>query len=273
MQVVRSPNSSPTTQSSSTALSRACSADAAAEQSPKQKASTKRSGPLRSLSRRTSPNSPLRRALSDNTNQANAIPRIVRRPSNEQDQENMDCGVDAPTAGQDKQREAPTRVDFLKPEKLLQPIKKELISPMKSSPLKRSDGVMNLEAASFGSPRNKRRSLHGASLGSDFNIFDYALDGAHSDSTDSSEEKDSQHAGQTSLMAASNSPQRRPFSLRKSTLQQRTGPGRSRLFPDSTRESTLNPALTRARSRMSLDGALASANLRCGIPFPQKQCK
>ena len=34
--------------------------------------------------------------------------------------------------------------------------------PAKSSPLKRSDGVMNLDQPSFGSPSAKRRSLHGA---------------------------------------------------------------------------------------------------------------
>ena len=183
----------------------------------------------------------------------------MRMHAAEEDQENMDCSADAPRAAQEARFDEPIKFDFLKPDKLLQPVMKEHTSPMKSSPLKRSDGVMNLEEASFGSPRIKRRSLHGASLGSDFNVFDQGFDGAQSDSADSFEERESQSGGaftSTCQTPVANSPQRRPLSLRKSTLQQRGAPGRSRLFPDSTRDPALSPALTRARSRISLDSAL-----------------
>ena len=129
---------------------------------------------------------------------------------------------------------------------------------MKSSPLKRSDGVMNLEAASLGSPRVKRRSL-GATLGNDFNVFEYGgLDGSQSDSAESSEEKETQIGGTTNTVSqtpATSSP-RRQVSLRKSALQHRAAPGRSRLFPEATRDTALSPSLTRARSRISLDSAL-----------------
>ena len=180
----------------------------------------------------------------------------------------MDCSTDSPKQTNEARFDQPIKIDFLKPDKLLQPVKNEHASPMKSSPLKRSDGVMNLEAASFGSPRNKRRSLHGASLGSDFNVFDQGFDGAQSDSADSSEEKESYNgSGSQCSTPAANSPQRRPFSLRKSTLQQRGGPGRSRLFPEAARESVLNPALTRARSRISLDGALPLRSFDVESPF------
>lgn len=168
----------------------------------------------------------------------------------------------------------PIKIDFLKPDKLLQPVLKEHASPMKSSPLKRSDGVMNLEAASFGSPRHKRRSLHGAtSFGSDFNVFEHGLDGTNSDSAESgrsSEEKEREAApgfSSTWPTSTTSSPQRRPFSLRKSTLQQRAGPGRSRLFPEANRESIMSPALTRARSRISLDSALPFRSLDFESPF------
>lgn len=270
MYSAKSVNTSPTTSASPFALSRAFSADAATDPVPKPKYSVRRTGPLRASSRRTSPNSPLRRALSDNTNQANANPRPPRRLSAEQDQENMDCSADAPGNAPDMRREEPIKIDFLKPGKLLQPVKKEHASPMKSSPLKRSDGVMNLEAATFSSPRIKRRSLHGASLGSDFNVFDQGMDGAHSDSADSAEEKESQTAAGCSTTlptTAANSPQRRLSNLRKSTLQQRGGPGRSRLFQDATRDTNLSPALTRARSRMSLDGALLTRTFDADSPF------
>lgn len=179
----------------------------------------------------------------------------------------MDCDPPAPSATQEPRSYEAGKVSFLKPDRLLQPVKNELASPMKSSPLKRSDGVMNLDSANLGSPRHKRRSLHGASFASDFNIFDYGLDGAYSDGMESSEDKDSTGVAGALATLGSNSPQRRPFSLRKSTLQQRTGPGRSRLFTDVTRDAPLNPALTRARSRISLDSALPLRMFDSDSPF------
>ena len=270
MYTAKSANTSPTAPVSPSNLSRAYNLDAAADPVPRPKYCVRRTAPVRTSSRRTSPNSPLRRALNDNTNQANASTRPTRRSSTEEDQENMDCSADTPKAVHHARCNEPIRIDFLRPDKLLQPVKKELASPMKSSPLKRSDGVMNLEAASFGSPRNKRRSLHGASLGSDFNVFDQGLDGTQSDSTDSAEEKESQRGGPTSSLwstPTTNSPQRRLSNLRKSTLQQRGGPGRSRLFQDTAREAALSPALTRARSRISLDSALPLRTFDVESPF------
>ncbi|KXL47797.1 hypothetical protein M433DRAFT_60345 [Acidomyces richmondensis BFW] len=259
-------------------LSRAFTADNTSDLASKSKHSAKRTGPLRTSSRRTSPNSPLRRALSDNTNQANAKPQLFERilaGRSRGDQENMECSSEeAVKHSRETRFDEPIKIDFLKPDKLLQPVLKEHASPMKSSPLKRSDGVMNLEAASFGSPRHKRRSLHGAtSFGSDFNVFEHGLDGTNSDSAESgrsSEEKEREAApgfSSTWPTSTTSSPQRRPFSLRKSTLQQRAGPGRSRLFPEANRESIMSPALTRARSRISLDSALPFRSLDFESPF------
>ncbi|KAK5124432.1 hypothetical protein LTR85_001649 [Meristemomyces frigidus] len=267
LSTTKSSNTSPPAPTFPSGLSRAFSADNPTELSTKPKYSVKRTSTLRTASRRTSPNSPLRRALSDNANQANAAPPTIRRFSADDDQENrekMDCREDGARTAQEARFDEPIKIDFLKADKLLQPALREHGSPMKSSPLKRSDGVMNLEAASFGSPRHKRRSLHGPSaLGSDFNIFDQGFDGAQSDSAEvgsrrSSDEKERETGtGFTATWPAqvTNSPQRRPFGLRKSTLHQRAGPGRSRLFPEAARDANLSPALTRARSRMSLDSA------------------
>ncbi|KAK3672194.1 mitosis inhibitor protein kinase swe1 [Recurvomyces mirabilis] len=254
------PNNAP---ASPSGLSRSYTVDTADLQS-KPKYSVRRTGVMRVAQRRTSPNSPLRRALSDNTNQAIASPRprLTRRPSAEEDQENMDL---------DEEVKVPKKIDFLKPEKLFKPLLQEAASPMKSSPLKRSDGVMNLEAAGFGSPRtNKRRSLHGATaFGSDFNVFDQGLDGAQGDADSgsgrSSDEKERDANFHTTWPPPTASPQRRPFSLRKSTLQQRTGNARSR--PEAMRETPLNPALTRARSRISLDSALPLRSLDFNMAF------
>lgn len=262
-------SSSPTAPPSS-GLSRSCSADGTVDLSPKLRYSVKRAGVPRTASRRTSPNSPIRHALKDNTNQANASPCISRRSSSDGDQENMDCTPDSEKATQGAGVDAIGKPDFLRPDRLFKPVKQEHASPMKSSPLKRSDGVMNLDAASFGSPRNKRRSLHSPSLGIDFNIFDQGLDGTHSDSASSSEEKDTRHDSATSaacVLPSPKSPQRRQSSLRKSTLQQRAGPGRSRHTPEVARESILSPSLMRARSRISLDSALPLRIFDVDSPF------
>lgn len=172
----------------------------------------------------------------------------------------MDCSDDAvKTAPESRVGEA-IKFDFVKPDRFLQPVLREHASPMKSSPLKRSDGVMNLEAASLGSPRSsKRRSLHGTSLGPEFNIFDQAFDTAQNGTADGVEEKETEKDAQPIFSwnaPAASSPQRRPFSLRKSTLSQRAGSGRKNLFADALREGSSSPSLSRVRSRISLDGAL-----------------
>ncbi|PIA96030.1 Mitosis inhibitor protein kinase wee1 [Cercospora beticola] len=236
------------------------------------KTSAQRSGAARTRSRKTSPNSPLRRALSDNVNHANVNARYsTRRASTEQDQENMDCSEDSVKAVPDLRATDPIKLDFGRPgpEKFLQPIMREHASPMKSSPLKRSDGVMNLEAASFGSPRSsKRRSLHSASS-IDFNIFEQSFDGAQYDGSGPTEDDGDKEAAPTFTwnMAQPSSPPRRPFSLRKTTLSQRAGSGRKNLFADSMRDSVMSPSMTRTRSRFSLDGSLPLRTSDADSPF------
>lgn len=243
-------------------LSRAYSADQSQLES-RSKTTGQRCGLARTRSRKASPpNSPLRRALSDNANQGNATPRYpTRRTSAEHEQENMDCSEDSVKAAPDSRSVDAIKLDFSKPgpEKFLHSVLREHASPMKSSPLKRSDGVMNLEAASLGSPRSsKRRSLHSASS-IDFNIFEQSFDGAQYEpavSPDEDKEKETAPTFTWNMAPPPSSPQRRPFSLRKTTLSQRAGSGRKNLFADSMRDSVMSPSLTRARSRFSLDGAL-----------------
>ena len=127
----------------------------------------------------------------------------------------------------------------------------------KSSPLKRSDGIMNFDLASLESPSAKRRSLHGASFGPDFDIFDH--------------ESALQHNPKPHLPGADNTPfpdaeasyeptnflSKRTSSLRKTTLQQRyEKPILGRLKPntDPTRGlSTPGQTSSKNRPRMSLD--------------------
>ncbi|KAL8721297.1 MAG: hypothetical protein Q9225_002001 [Loekoesia sp. 1 TL-2023] len=130
---------------------------------------------------------------------------------------------------------------------------------VKSSPLKRSDGVMNLDQGSIGSPSAKRRSLHGASFGPDFNIFDHesALQG----SLHSPNDRSSFDASSTTDHQPLSSPlPKRTSSLRKTTLQQRHDKptfARSKLNTDIAYESTTPGQMApKNRSRMSLDSNL-----------------
>lgn len=116
-------------------------------------------------------------------------------------------------------------------DQLFGPAVVEHITP-KGSPLKRSTGLLNLEAAVTSSPRAKRRSVHGA-FDADFSVF----------------EEHAQADSGSQLFSAPHSP-RRNVNLRKSTLQQRATPGRN--------DRHLGAALTRARSRFSLDGGICS---------------
>lgn len=89
----------------------------------------------------------------------------------------------------------------------------------KSSPLKRSDGIMNLDQGNGGSPSAKRRSLHGGIFGPDFNIFDHeaSLDGFQDTPMIGA---DTHQEIASHLEHASPMP-KRTSSLRRSTLQQR----------------------------------------------------
>ncbi|KAI9812612.1 MAG: hypothetical protein M1827_004601 [Pycnora praestabilis] len=141
-----------------------------------------------------------------------------------------------------------------------------LAVPTTSSPLKRSDGIMNLDQASLGSPVAKRRSLHGASFGSDFNIFEQEgpQSETHLDEDDNSDSDlpASPHnpaaSGLSSYFAAM---PKRSSSLRKSTLQQRHNEkptfARSRPNMDLALEfATPGHAASKSRHRVSLENFL-----------------
>lgn len=147
--------------------------------------------------------------------------------------------------------------------------------PVKSSPLKRSDGIMNLDQASLASPVAKRRSLHGAMYGADFDIFDHGP----GSTSDGGNDSDRDHAGQFPSPAARRaSPLRKSLSLRKSTLQQRHGSGIGRSRPAQEHEFLVpGQAASKSRNRMSLDSSLPFAGsstqspLRRVAPFESAQ--
>lgn len=135
-----------------------------------------------------------------------------------------------------------------------------------SSPLKRSDAIMNLDQASLGSPVAKRRSLHGsASFGHDFNVFDHGPSSQFDIHDDSSHEYELSTASITSESSSSfTSMPRRSSSLRKSTLQQRHGEktswGRRQAAQALAAQQLANsgphvstPVQSKNRPRLSLD--------------------
>ena len=130
----------------------------------------------------------------------------------------------------------------------------------KSSPLKRSDGIMNLDQANLGSPSRKRRSVHGGVFSADFNIFDHeaAFDPAYDPSgTTSTMDMDT-----SGLLDSFSVLPKRTSSLRKTTLQQRHEKpsfARSKPNPDLALDfAAPAQAQPKTRVRISLDGALPS---------------
>lgn len=135
--------------------------------------------------------------------------------------------------------------------------------PAKSSPLKRSDGIMNLDQASLGSPVAKRRSLHGASFGPDFDIFDHAPTPSATEQNQRGQDNEMSNYSFSSPISKTSSPLRKSLSLRKSTLSQRHGSNtpRSKPVQDQPHEFALpGPAASRTRDRMSLDSSLSFAS-------------
>ncbi|KAI9842774.1 MAG: hypothetical protein M1838_002984 [Thelocarpon superellum] len=140
-----------------------------------------------------------------------------------------------------------------------------------SSPLKRSDGVMNLDQASLGSPVAKRRSLHApAAAEVDFNLFDPASLAAAAEGSAEMTDADASHDAAVAAGDATGLPPSSPLfasmpkrssSLRKSTLQQRHDKptfARARLNPDLALEfANLGAGATRGKPhRMSLENFL-----------------
>ena len=222
---------------------------------------------MRTISRSSSgPRSPMKRGLSDSTDFGNAIPPSPSEPM--AGPENRTPGSLSPVdkvvpdgalssfiSGGSDTRLAPhhalTRLDH-KGNGFLSRF------AAKSSPLKRSDGIMNLDQASLGSPSAKRRSLHGATFSPDFDIFDHEaallVQGEISNGGDLARFESQNSSDQLSAFC---SLPRRTSSLRKTTLQQRhEKPSfvKSRPNTDLALDFT-NPGqgVPKGRQRMSLE--------------------
>ena len=221
---------------------------------------------------RTSPKSPMKRALSDSTDNGNATPSSPAGPGN--GAENRATRSASPTEklklGRVTRGAGMTSDGTLAPHHALSRLERGNggSNTAKSSPLKRSDGIMDLDQANLGSPLAKRRSMHGASFGTDFNIFDYenviatkAAVGDDNDGQDSASPIQSQSATSQGYSPFLSPMPRRSSSLRKTTLQQRCNEkptfAKSRPNTDLALElSTPGHAASKGRHRLSLENFL-----------------
>ena len=220
--------------------------------------------PLRNPPRSTSvQRSPRKRTLSESKDHGNGTLRSSTSPSD--DQENKMDQSESPVADPMpdvifKTSVHTTESNPFAPPRATAKFEKGHSWSTKSSPLKRSDGIMNLDQANLGSPSRKRRSLHGGVFNSDFNIFDHeAAFGGPYDSSTTTSAMDIDMSG--SLDQFSVLP-KRTSSLRKTTLQQRHDKpsfARSKPNPDLALDfATPGQAQSKGRVRMSLDSALPS---------------
>lgn len=140
---------------------------------------TRKSSPMRIASRsRSSQRSSGRRMLGDSSDNGNGSPRSSSGSSDDVENRVFQTTTPVKEVGSE---------DFYKfgvdgcsensyaPHRALASLDKSDRSPgsfiAKSSPLKRSDGIMNLDFASPGSPSAKRRSIHSSAFGTGFDIF------------------------------------------------------------------------------------------------------
>ena len=217
--------------------------------------------PLRTSPRASSgQRSPRKRTLQESTNTGNATPQSSAESSD--DQENLHAHslspIGDPMLDVTFKQSAPVLPSspFAAPRATAKFEKGYSSWGAKSSPLKRSDGIMNLDQNHVGSPSAKRRSLHGGIFSPDFDIFDHAgtLDG-QSDMRMTEFSSDLDRArDQPSPMP------NRTSSLRRTTLQQRIDkPSSARSKPNTDLSldfATPGHGPTKNKFRMSLDSVL-----------------
>ncbi|KAJ6134334.1 hypothetical protein N7523_000656 [Penicillium sp. IBT 18751x] len=232
------------------------------------------------MRRRTSPRSPAKRALTLSTDGGNATPTQSTPMMMAEDEENALTLDDL--MGQSESNTCaspflsltpgiPPSDTPLSPRPTLSRIEKRRSGTFGNyatvSPLKRSDGIMNLDQASRGSPSAKRRSVH-APTTSEFSIFD--TDQEHAPTDPSASETPSFPTPIQPFSPFATIP-KRSSSLRRSTLQQRQGERSLFGRPRAAEEGEMPGTPLAVRSRMSFDSGSFNAghdNLFSPLPAP-----
>lgn len=217
------------------------------------------------MRRRTSPRSPAKRALTVSTDGGNATPtQSGAPPSGEENELTLDdlaCPTESNTCDNASPHNTPTAPlteTTFAPRSTLSRIEKRRSGTFANyatvSPLKRSDGIMNLDQASRGSPSAKRRSVHAPNFATDFSIFDHEKENASASPAKSEIPPFPNPVQPISPFATI---PKRSSSLRRSTLQQRQGErplfGRPRATEEA--DAPLGTPLA-VRTRMSFDSGL-----------------
>lgn len=172
---------------------------------------------------RTSPRSPAKRVLNVSTDQGNAKPlQPVLAPSGE---ENSPTTPEIDITAADQPMEGSCAESGLGPRPTLSRIDKRRSGTFGScatvSPLKRSDGIMNLDQASRGSPSAKRRSVYTPDFTGEFSIFDNEDSADEEPTSQSPTDEMPPPPVPVSPFSPFATIPRRSSSLRRSTLQQR----------------------------------------------------
>ncbi|KAJ5140612.1 hypothetical protein N7448_004020 [Penicillium atrosanguineum] len=232
------------------------------------------------MRRRTSPRSPAKRALTLSTDGGNSTPTQPISMRMGEDEENALTLDDL--MGQSEINTCaspflsttpgvPPSDTPLAPRSTLSRIEKRRSGTFGNyatiSPLKRSDGIMNLDQASRGSPSAKRRSVHAPNT-SDFSIFD--TDQEHAPTDASASDISPLPTPIQSFSPFATIP-KRSSSLRRSTLQQRQGERSLFGRPRAAEEGEIPGTPLAVRPRMSFDSGLFNAghdNLFSPLPAP-----
>lgn len=184
------------------------------------------------MRRRTSPRSPAKSALAVSTDGGNSIAtQPVSIASGEENALTLDDLADPGESNScaspclSVTASAPPIESTFTPRGPLSRVEKRRSGTFGSfatvSPLKRSDGIMNLDQASRGSPSAKRRSVHTQSIMTDFNIFDNESATAPASPAGNGDEASSYFANLPQPLNPFATIPKRSSSLRRSTLQQR----------------------------------------------------
>ncbi|ESZ96522.1 hypothetical protein SBOR_3144 [Sclerotinia borealis F-4128] len=219
---------------------------------------------------RTSPRSPMKRALSQTIDTGNAPPTPLGYMGG---QENIEGSSPLERKNLEKLPRMQLNLDANSPvNQALSRLGSDGANDCNTctpSPLKRSDTIMNFEQASLGSPVAKRRSLHGsANFGHDFNVFDPTPASPsqfdiHSDLNHEYELSASVVASEITASPFTSTP-RRSSSLRKSTLLQRN------CEKTSWGRRHAAQILAAQQSAQQQPFAIANANLEIVSPSKQK---
>ncbi|KAH8820943.1 hypothetical protein F5884DRAFT_850192 [Xylogone sp. PMI_703] len=228
---------------------------------------------------RTSPKSPVKRVLSQTTDAGNASPAASSLMALAGQENGGSASLESGS------KPAPS-FDMSTP---MNPALSRLgdgssdshASSATSSPLKRTDAIMNLDQASLGSPVAKRRSLHG--FGHDFNIFDQSPFPPVMDSHDDGNHENGSSTSITDngITSISMSPvPRRSSSLRRSTLQQRHGEKKTswgrrqaamalaaQQAANASSEASTPQRISNHRPRLSMDQFMPPASQSPFSPF------